>query len=271
MATYLLGWNPNRWEWNDLPNVADQVAEYGSATRRWSCGNTKRIEVRDRVFLLRQGREPRGIVASGHVIAPPFEATHWVEDKEKKALYVQVEFDVVLDPETEQILPRERLDEPPFDDIHWDIQKSGMHIAAPVADDLERIWKRHLDDSESATEVNHGKSPKSYEGTPRTVTLTRYERNPQARAKCIEHYGLSCVACGFDFEEVYGPEAEGYIHVHHVKPLSEVESRHEVNPIEDLRPVCPNCHAVIHMVSPPRSIGEIRQMLGINAKTTKAT
>ena len=35
--------------------------------------------------------------------------------------------------------------------------------------------------------------------------------------------------------------------VHHLTPLSEIEEEYEVDPINDLRPVCPNCHAIIHL------------------------
>lgn len=34
--------------------------------------------------------------------------------------------------------------------------------------------------------------------------------------------------------------------VHHREPLSEVRETHEVDPIRDLVPVCPNCHAMLH-------------------------
>jgi predicted HNH restriction endonuclease len=33
-----------------------------------------------------------------------------------------------------------------------------------------------------------------------------------------------------------------------------------VDPVDDLRPVCPNCHAVLHL-SQCRSIEEVRQLL----------
>jgi len=33
------------------------------------------------------------------------------------------------------------------------------------------------------------------------------------------------------------------------------------DPIRDLRPVCPNCHVVIHRREPPYSIDEVRQLL----------
>lgn len=86
-----------------------------------------------------------------------------------------------------------------------------------------------------------------YEGATKTISVNAYERNPEARRKCIEHYGYDCFVCGFNFEKVYGEIGKGYIHVHHLKPLSEIKEGYLVDPIKDLRPVCPNCHALLHV------------------------
>jgi 5-methylcytosine-specific restriction protein A len=64
------------------------------------------------------------------------------------------------------------------------------------------------------------------------------------------------------FEERYGPEAAGIIHVHHVVPLSEIGERYEVDPIKDLRPVCPNCHTVIHATKQARTVEQVAKMIG---------
>lgn len=48
------------------------------------------------------------------------------------------------------------------------------------------------------------------------------------------------------FDETYGMFAKDFIHVHHIKPLSEINEEYEVDPINDLIPVCPNCHAMLH-------------------------
>lgn len=101
-----------------------------------------------------------------------------------------------------------------------------------------------------------------FEGAVRRVSVNAYERNPEARRRCIEHYGTSCCICGFDFGSVYGEVADGFIHVHHLRSLSEIGTKYEIDPIEDLRPVCPNCHAVLHRRSPAFSIEEIRALLG---------
>lgn len=99
------------------------------------------------------------------------------------------------------------------------------------------------------------------EGSRREITVNAYERNPDARRECIRHYGTSCVVCGFNFEEAYGEVGRGFIHVHHLQPLANIGEEYEVNPKDDLRPVCPNCHAIIHRSRDPYSIDQVKQFL----------
>lgn len=73
-----------------------------------------------------------------------------------------------------------------------------------------------------------------------------YERNPIARKKCIEYYGWKCYICRFDFLQIYGEVGRGFIEVHHIVPISEINGQYTINPIRDLRPVCSNCHSMIH-------------------------
>ncbi len=98
------------------------------------------------------------------------------------------------------------------------------------------------------------------EGTKKQITVNAYERNSQARQKCIEHYGSKCTICSFDFEKTYGEIGHNFIHVHHLKPLSEIDEKYEIDPIKDLRPVCPNCHAMLHKRKPPYSIDELKDI-----------
>jgi hypothetical protein len=99
------------------------------------------------------------------------------------------------------------------------------------------------------------------EGNSRSVSVTMYERNPIARQLCIKHYGPTCFACGFSFGRVYGETIEGFIHVHHLKAIANKNGAYKVDPIKDLRPICPNCHAVVHLQTPPQSIAELKLML----------
>ena len=100
-----------------------------------------------------------------------------------------------------------------------------------------------------------------YEGARKQISVNTYERDRTARDKCLQHYGPRCAVCEKDMSEIYGPEAEGLIHVHHLKPLSEIKEGYQVNSIADLRPVCPNCHAVIHRRRPPYKIEEVKGFL----------
>ena len=104
------------------------------------------------------------------------------------------------------------------------------------------------------------------EGESRTVAVDVHERNPIARRNCIERWGTTCQVCGFAFDTFYGPVGQDYIHVHHLVPLGGVPGPRSVDPINDLRPVCANCHAMIHKKNPPYSIEEVVGFIEIQKK-----
>lgn len=97
------------------------------------------------------------------------------------------------------------------------------------------------------------------EGKKTTIPVNRHERNKKARDACVEYHGPSCCVCSFDFETFYGEVYKGFIHVHHIVELSSIQGEYNVDPETDLRPVCPNCHAIIHSRVPCLSIEEARQ------------
>lgn len=99
------------------------------------------------------------------------------------------------------------------------------------------------------------------EGQKAQVLATRYERNPKARDACLQHHGTACVVCGFDFASVYGEGFTWCITAHHLKLVSTRGGEHRVDPIEEMRPVCSNCHTVIHQRSPPFEIEEVQTMI----------
>lgn len=95
------------------------------------------------------------------------------------------------------------------------------------------------------------------EGSKQSKLVSVYERNSRARSQCISHYGPVCTICGFDFEKIYGSIGKGYIHVHHVVPIASISESYIIDPINDLRPLCANCHAMVHSKWPPYEINEI--------------
>jgi 5-methylcytosine-specific restriction protein A len=98
------------------------------------------------------------------------------------------------------------------------------------------------------------------EGQKKKVFVNAFERNPEARSRCIEHYGAICAVCQFDFEKTFGEIGKGFIHVHHLVPLASLKKEYEVDPIEDLRPVCPNYHAMLHKRNPPFEIEQLQEI-----------
>ncbi len=103
--------------------------------------------------------------------------------------------------------------------------------------------------------------PYHTEGAKNKVTINSYERNAKARKKCLKHFGYSCAVCGMNFKDQYKGIEANPIHVHHLNPISESNGERKINPTEDLIPVCPNCHAVIHSSSELYSIEEVKEML----------
>ena len=99
------------------------------------------------------------------------------------------------------------------------------------------------------------------EGATKTISVTSYERDAKAREACIAHWGTSCQVCGFSFEKRYGELGRQFIYVHHLRPLSEVDEGYQVDPVEDMRPVCGNCHAMLHKRKLPLAIEELQEVM----------
>lgn len=100
-----------------------------------------------------------------------------------------------------------------------------------------------------------------YEGAKKIVTVNAYERNSRARKICITYWGNVCSVCGFDFEKVYGLLGKGFIHVHHLVPVAKIGKTYQIDPISDLRPICPNCHSMIHNHTPILTIDQLKDLI----------
>lgn len=112
-----------------------------------------------------------------------------------------------------------------------------------------------LDEMDSETETQLDGLP---EGGKTRVEVNRYERNRLNRIACVEKNGCVCLVCGFDFAKTYGLIGEGFIHVHHIVPVSQIGSNYIIDPVKDLVPVCPNCHAMLHRKDPPYTVDELK-------------
>lgn len=416
MGTFLLTWNPARWKWEQMQEAVKITLKGEMHSERWSC-NTKKIHIGDRIFLIKLGEEPRGIVASGYVTSELYDSEHWDEEKRAKGIPVQrvnIDFDVVLDSQQENILYMDELTQGKLAEQHWSSQTSGIRIADDIAEVVEDRWddikrnrskeygygidrsrvvlslpasgtyelitdtlvhahpvkpsynykytdlitfrkkggvmecvysvdkiieinphkelavqelsnieqerlQKYVDirantflfkeptayrfyllrekysfkkpfilspnhqgytyytmqdiameigiDSISAVDVKNEyelseeEQEQLAEGAKKQIVVNAYERNGGARRKCIEHYGTSCIICGFSAGAMYGEEFEGMIHVHHIKPLNEIGTEYVVDPIQDLIPVCPNCHMILHSGKSQVTMEELKSKL----------
>lgn len=86
----------------------------------------------------------------------------------------------------------------------------------------------------------------SFEGGLKYYHTKRYERSVKNRLLAINKHGVNCMACGFNFEEVYGEHGKDFIEVHHIQALSTLDKATMINPEVDLIPLCANCHRMIH-------------------------
>ncbi|MBS1545771.1 MAG: HNH endonuclease [Bacteroidetes bacterium] len=250
--TVLLIWNPNKWEWESLDDMVEETARSGSCLDQWSVGRSRDIAPGDRFYLMHLGAEPRGIMASGWIMSEPESKPHW-DGSERSTLYVDIEYDRLFKPES-CILPLAQLREL-GPSQHWTPQTSGTFVKEELVGKVEEAWNSVSPSStaEPATQF--------IEGTAFTVRMTRFERDPRNRSACIAHHGMKCAVCGFDFQARYGLLGAGFIHVHHLNPLSSTKKAHRIDPVHDLRPVCPNCHAMLHRRKDVLSIEELKALI----------
>ena len=106
------------------------------------------------------------------------------------------------------------------------------------------------------TEFKEGKRVLSF--------VNRFERSLKARKKCVEKFGAICFVCKFDFSKEYGTIGIGFIEVHHLKELSSIRKEYTIDSELDLRPVCSNCHSMLHRRIPAYSIEDMVRIIENN-------
>lgn len=268
---YVLTWNPTRWHISDEELEADAAitAQGLTVSSQWSTGNrNSEIEPGDTVVLYRQDSD-RGIVAYGVATSYIFQETHF-ENEFDIGNYVKISWKSCVT--VEDRLPIEELQRHAPNTFWERLQASGVKVHDDDISGLHALlseWHKDvLDQSKNLGGDEAGVLSDAPEGLPegsvKSVKVNKYERNPSARKKCIAHHGAVCAVCRIDFGAQYGGVASGYIHVHHVVPISSIKKTYLLDPIKDLVPVCPNCHAVIHHgVKTPRTIQEVRSLMGL--------
>ena len=144
MATYLFAFNPAIWNWPQLKGDIDKLGRRGFLERTWSCGRHRNIEPGSRVFLVRLGVPPKGIMGSGVTLSAPLTVPHWIKEKaaaggttNRLTLRLESLF------ETPPVL-FDDLEVPPFRHFRWGVRSSGTYLPSAIADALEDLWETRV-------------------------------------------------------------------------------------------------------------------------------
>ena len=170
----------------------------GSVCRQnWRCSNTH-PELGDDVFVMRTGKQPRGIVAHGYVCRESF------YDKAGKRR-IDVEFDRIQDFDSGyDFLPQNKL-KMEFPQQDWSPKASGIEIRQEVLGKLREQWQAMLDNEfwPPEAEYNPGISSEEYADIFRTLEANKLDT-------LYYLYKMGGIGSCKQLEEKYGNTASHY-------------------------------------------------------------
>ena len=130
-------WNPTIWQWDNLEDDLAKLRRDRRLSFDWSCGATKSIKKGDRIFLVRLGVPPKGIVGSGFATSDVYQVSRRGQVPQNRVKFV---FDHLFDPSTDGLLDLDQLRTAPFQRQKWNPQGSGISIRPEVLKSLEARW-----------------------------------------------------------------------------------------------------------------------------------
>jgi len=140
----ILTWNPRKYRWseNEYLDFVERTAQREGVIMDWSTGGRiGGVSSGDRVFMLRQGTQGRGIVASGTVVSEIYQDLDW-DGSGGLASYVDVLLERLV--AVEDALPTDLLKRQ-LSETNWDrLQMSGTFIRGKQVGELEELWSNHL-------------------------------------------------------------------------------------------------------------------------------
>jgi ribosomal protein S18 acetylase RimI-like enzyme len=191
---------PKGWP---IENLRDLVRRFEvnppSASEWWRIASSKAAQVGDRVYLFKQGGDPRGVFGVGRIIEGPEvrDSPNDLEGAQPRAL---VAFDALVDPTKDFLLALEELEDVvPRTTIN--AQASGTGLTDKVADELDRRLAHRLN-------VRPAVDPMSADDgsfDPDSVTDERKRMNrairirrgqPAFRNELLAAYGGRCAVTG---------------------------------------------------------------------------
>ncbi|MBE9484098.1 MAG: hypothetical protein IMY74_04590 [Bacteroidetes bacterium] len=139
-VAYLLTWSSKEFPFEDLDVYIKQIREKNFAEFGWSSGQRKNMSVGDRVFLIRQGPEPKGLVGVGEVAGEVKKRPHWNEKlrkQGKQSLIVSIRWRALS---RDPFLELGSLVEQTGERDLWSTRTGGVKIQPELVQSLEEIW-----------------------------------------------------------------------------------------------------------------------------------
>lgn len=143
MNAFLFAWNNEKWPWPDLEQDVKDLAETGIFVDAWSCSSHKAVREGDRAYLIKLGKDPKGIMGSGYISSEPFMGEN---HRGQSRMRILINFERLLNPYNEEILSLDVLKSGSLAAQHWSTQSSGIKIKPEVADELEQVWQDFIRD-----------------------------------------------------------------------------------------------------------------------------
>ena len=271
MAAIILAWNPDRRDGWNYAAAVEHVGETGQFLTEWTVTAPDQMPAGTEVWLWLQGRTRCGLLGHGTLVAGAHHREPGAAGEPEPGghgagggplhtdtRHIAVAFDALI-PSGDELPPALFADIMP--DIPWVAPTRPVTVLEPLLEvKIRAVWRLYGPSRPSSP--GH-LIPGSYpEQVTRRVQVNRFESSAEAQRICIAHHGTSCAACGLSFESTYGEAAAGFIEVHHLVPPELLGSDYQLDPVADLVPLCPNCHAMAHLdVATPRTVAELRQLI----------
>lgn len=227
MSTFILPSNPNIYDaknaFNDLHTI------------HWVQHNNKSVSIGDIIYIY-ESKPTQRIILKTQVIGRDIYSYH-IDDSKYSAS--DIDFSSKGPWLTLRLI--ENIDTCiSLKDLHELGLKGNIQSLRRLDDDMANALDFLIRDYSELTSilVTEGKKTKVYS--------TRYERSTKNRQAAILIHGLNCKACGFNFEKKYGTLGHEFIEIHHKNPLYLNNTEINIDPRNDLVPLCSNCHRMIH-------------------------
>ena len=125
-------------DWNEFDEFLDKWSVDHSTTEEWSSGPSKSIPKNAPIFLMKQGKAPTGIIASGFTASENHPMKRWSSRKQKMVpgRANVLRFTHFLDPEKDRLLNINDLPKK-----NWASRASGVGLPPSLFRDIKSRWR----------------------------------------------------------------------------------------------------------------------------------